>query len=59
MRYDVSHRTRFRYAYPVRFARSNLRLEPIDWGRTDGGEPRDPGGARRIVRHAARRRLCG
>jgi transglutaminase-like putative cysteine protease len=31
MRYDVSHRTRFRYAYPVRFARSNLRLEPIDW----------------------------
>jgi transglutaminase-like putative cysteine protease len=31
MRYDVSHCTRFRYAYPVRFARSNLRLKPIDW----------------------------
>ena len=31
MRYDVSHRTRFRYASPVRFARCNLRLEPVAW----------------------------
>lgn len=31
MRYDVIHRTRFRYTYPVRFARCNLRLEPIRW----------------------------
>jgi transglutaminase-like putative cysteine protease len=31
MRYAISHRTRFRYAFPVRFARCNLRLRPIDW----------------------------
>jgi transglutaminase-like putative cysteine protease len=31
MRYMVRHRTRFRYAFPVRFARCNLRLRPIDW----------------------------
>ncbi len=31
MRYEVSHRTRFRYARPVRFSRCNLRLRPIAW----------------------------
>lgn len=31
MRYAITHATRFRYAYPVRFARCNLRLKPIDW----------------------------
>jgi transglutaminase-like putative cysteine protease len=31
MRYAISHATRFRYAFPVRFARCNLRLKPIDW----------------------------
>ncbi|HWI85256.1 MAG TPA: transglutaminase family protein [Sphingomonas sp.] len=31
MRYSVTHATRFRYAFPVRFARCNLRLRPIDW----------------------------
>ena len=31
MRYAITHATRFRYAYPVRFARCNLRLRPIDW----------------------------
>lgn len=31
MIYDIRHRTRFRYAYPVRFARCNLRLKPVDW----------------------------
>jgi transglutaminase-like putative cysteine protease len=31
MLYDIRHRTRFRYAYPVRFARCNLRLKPVDW----------------------------
>jgi transglutaminase-like putative cysteine protease len=31
MRYAIRHRTRFRYAFPVRFARCNLRLRPIDW----------------------------
>ena len=31
MRYAVRHRTRFRYEHPVRFARCNLRLEPIGW----------------------------
>jgi transglutaminase-like putative cysteine protease len=31
MRYAVSHRTSFRYEFPVRFARCNLRLRPIDW----------------------------
>ncbi|ARS29544.1 transglutaminase family protein [Sphingomonas sp. KC8] len=31
MLYDVSHRTRFRYASPVRFTRCNLRLEPVAW----------------------------
>jgi transglutaminase-like putative cysteine protease len=35
MLYDVTHRTRFRYGQPVRFARCNLRLEPIAW---DGQE---------------------
>jgi len=29
--YNVRHRTRFRYAYPVRFARCNVRLKPVDW----------------------------
>jgi transglutaminase-like putative cysteine protease len=32
MRYAITHATRFRYAFPVRFARCNLRLKPIDWG---------------------------
>ena len=31
IRYAVIHRTRFRYDAPVRFARCNLRLRPIDW----------------------------
>lgn len=31
MIYDISHRTRYKYASPVRFARCNLRLKPIDW----------------------------
>src|SRR5688572_12905601 len=31
MIYDIRHSTRFRYAYPVRFARCNLRLKPVDW----------------------------
>jgi transglutaminase-like putative cysteine protease len=31
MRYAIRHRTRFKYAFPVRFARCNLRLRPIDW----------------------------
>jgi transglutaminase-like putative cysteine protease len=31
MRYAITHATRFRYAFPVRFARCNLRLKPIDW----------------------------
>jgi transglutaminase-like putative cysteine protease len=31
MIYNVRHRTRFRYAAPVRFARCNLRLKPVDW----------------------------
>jgi transglutaminase-like putative cysteine protease len=31
MRYAIRHRTHFRYAFPVRFARCNLRLRPIDW----------------------------
>ncbi|OHT19172.1 transglutaminase family protein [Edaphosphingomonas haloaromaticamans] len=31
MRYAVTHRTRFGYDSPVRFARCNLRLEPIAW----------------------------
>ena len=31
MRYSITHATRFRYAFPVRFARCNLRLKPIDW----------------------------
>lgn len=31
MLYSVTHRTRFRYDFPVRFARCNLRLRPIDW----------------------------
>ncbi|SFR96222.1 transglutaminase family protein [Sphingomonas jatrophae] len=29
MRYAVTHRTRFRYEHPVRFARCNLRLKPV------------------------------
>ena len=29
--YKVIHKTRFRYAYPVAFARCNLRLQPIEW----------------------------
>lgn len=31
MIYNIRHRTRFRYAYPVRFARCNLRLKPVEW----------------------------
>ena len=31
MRYAISHRTCFRYVFPVRVARCNLRLRPIDW----------------------------
>jgi transglutaminase-like putative cysteine protease len=31
MIYAIRHRTRFRYAAPVRFARCNLRLKPIEW----------------------------
>jgi transglutaminase-like putative cysteine protease len=31
MIYDIRHTTRFDYAGPVRFARCNLRLEPIAW----------------------------
>ena len=31
MRYSITHATRFHYDYPVRFARCNLRLRPIDW----------------------------
>ncbi|MEH3107192.1 MAG: transglutaminase family protein [Sphingomonas fennica] len=31
MRYAIRHVTRFTYADPVRFARCNLRLKPIDW----------------------------
>ena len=31
MRYAIVHRTRFSYVFPVRFARCNLRLKPIDW----------------------------
>nr|WP_089219778.1 transglutaminase family protein [Sphingomonas laterariae] len=31
MLYDVSHRTSFHYAQPVRFQRCNLRLEPVRW----------------------------
>jgi transglutaminase-like putative cysteine protease len=29
--YHVRHVTRFKYAYPVRFARCNLRLHPVEW----------------------------
>ena len=29
--YKVRHRTRFRYAFPVSFARCNLRLMPVEW----------------------------
>ncbi|QJU57095.1 transglutaminase family protein [Sphingomonas sp. AP4-R1] len=31
MRYTVRHLTRFDYEFPVRFARCNLRLHPVDW----------------------------
>ena len=31
MRYAIRHLTRFDYEHPVRFARCNLRLHPIDW----------------------------
>ncbi|MES2494712.1 MAG: transglutaminase family protein [Pseudomonadota bacterium] len=31
MLYQVRHRTLFRYTYPVRFARCNLRLQPVEW----------------------------
>ncbi len=31
MLYDIIHVTRFDYTTPVRFARCNLRLKPIDW----------------------------
>lgn len=31
MHYQVRHKTRFRYAYPVSFARCNLRLQPAEW----------------------------
>ncbi|PTQ12773.1 transglutaminase [Sphingomonas oleivorans] len=29
--YKIRHRTHFRYVHPVRFARCNLRLRPVDW----------------------------
>jgi transglutaminase-like putative cysteine protease len=29
--YRVRHKTRFRYAHPVNFARCNLRLQPAEW----------------------------
>lgn len=31
MLYKVRHKTRFRYAFPVSFARCNLRLKPVEW----------------------------
>jgi transglutaminase-like putative cysteine protease len=31
MLYQVRHKTHFRYAYPVSFARCNLRLKPVEW----------------------------
>lgn len=31
MRYQLRHLTKFTYDFPVRFARCNLRLHPIDW----------------------------
>lgn len=31
MRYQLRHLTKFSYDFPVRFARCNLRLHPIDW----------------------------
>ena len=31
MLYQVRHRTLFRYAHPVSFARCNLRLQPVEW----------------------------
>ena len=31
MIYDIRHVTRFDYGAPVKFARCNLRLQPIDW----------------------------
>jgi transglutaminase-like putative cysteine protease len=31
MLYKVRHKTRFRYAFPVSFARCNLRLQPVEW----------------------------
>ncbi|TVV74402.1 transglutaminase family protein [Sphingomonas solaris] len=63
MRYDVSHRTRTRYARPVRFTRCNLRLRPIEWDgqvveshafhvepRASFGEARDSGYAVNVTR---------
>jgi transglutaminase-like putative cysteine protease len=32
MEYRIRHSTRFTYGAPVRFARCNLRLKPIEWG---------------------------
>lgn len=31
MLYQIRHRTRFRYAAPMAFARCNLRLRPVEW----------------------------
>jgi transglutaminase-like putative cysteine protease len=31
MLYNIRHRSRFRYTYPVAFARCNLRLKPVEW----------------------------
>jgi transglutaminase-like putative cysteine protease len=31
MLYKIRHRTRFRYAAPMAFARCNLRLKPVEW----------------------------
>ena len=31
MLYTVRHKTRFRYSFPVSFARCNLRLKPVEW----------------------------
>lgn len=50
MHYQVRHKTRFRYAYPVSFARCNLRLQPVEWaGQTVEGYALDLSPAARIT----------
>jgi len=50
MLYQVRHRTRFRYAYPVSFARCNLRLQPVEWaGQTLEGFRLDLSPAARVT----------